>query len=79
VTPYRVTRKDNPSERFEDDFDDVFISGGMWVFARNKSAAAVGAGQTFGSWSVDGHTVDIQEHGGTWRQIDPSTLEPAPG
>jgi hypothetical protein len=71
---YRVTRKDNPSDRFEDDFDEVFISDGMWMFARNRSAPAEGAAQTFGRWSVDAHTAEIEEHGGTWREIDPRTL-----
>jgi hypothetical protein len=75
VTSYRVTRKDNPSARFEDDFDDVLVSGGEWVFTRNHSAAATGAGQSFGGWSVDEHTVEIEEHGGTWREIDPRAIQ----
>jgi hypothetical protein len=71
LTPFRVTSRANPSDRFEDDFDDVIVSDGMWVFTRNRSAPDDGAGQTFGSWSVDGHTVEIEEHGGAWRQLDP--------
>jgi hypothetical protein len=71
VTSYRVTRKDNPSERFEDDFDDVLVSGGEWIFTRNHSVAGTGAGQSFGGWSVGEHIVEIEEHGGTWREIDP--------
>jgi hypothetical protein len=73
---YRVISKDNPSERFEDEFDDVLVSDRMWVFARNRSADAAGAGQSFGSWSVDEFTVEIEEHGGPWRELDPDAPRP---
>jgi hypothetical protein len=77
VSRYRVTRTENPSERFEDDFDDVFVSKGQWVFARKGASGPVGAGPTFGDWSVHAYTVEIEEHGGTWRVIDSATLEPS--
>jgi hypothetical protein len=76
VPRYRVTSKNNPSERFEDDFDDVLVVRGMWIFARSQSAEAAGAGQSFGNWAVADHTVEIEEHGGVWRDVDPDTLQP---
>lgn len=70
---YRVTSKGNPSEQFEDDFDDVVVSRGSWVFTRNQPAAP-GAGQSFGTWSVSGYTVEVEEHGGIWLELRPGDV-----
>jgi hypothetical protein len=74
VPLFRVTRKDNPSERFEEDFDDVFAAGGFWAFGRASAGAApVGAGDVVGNWATSAWIVEIQEHGDAWREVDPNT------
>lgn len=71
---YRVTRKANPSERFDVEFDDVFVAGGLWAFGRSTDVdAAAGARDVVGSWPTTDWTVEVQEHGDAWRQIDPDT------
>jgi hypothetical protein len=72
MTRYRVTRKDNPSDRFEDDADDVLISDGDWMLVRNATADTPGAPQTLGAWAVHDHVVEAEQHGGTWRELDPA-------
>jgi hypothetical protein len=70
---HRITRKDNPSDQFVDDFDRATIIQGMWVFTREGGPNPVSSGELIGNWSAADFTVEIEEHGGTWRTLDPDS------
>jgi hypothetical protein len=63
VSRCRPTRKDNPSERFEEEFDGVFVGAGNWGFGQRAAPRRNGGGPAFGSWDIADHTVEIEKYG----------------
>jgi hypothetical protein len=78
VPLYRLTENDNPSVRIEDEFAEVFVVDGGWVFAEMHGADRIGTAPGSGPWPTSDYTVETEEHGGTWRTLDPDDFRRRP-
>jgi hypothetical protein len=73
VSLYRITENDNPSNRFEQEFEAVSVVEGRWIFVRDDGPVVE---QTFARRATSDYTVEIERHGGVWEKIEPEPALP---
>jgi hypothetical protein len=66
---YRITQRDNPSNRTVEELDGLSVADGRWVLLREGAT-------TRSDLATSDYTVELESHGGTWQLVDPEVPLP---